>query len=235
MKTKLLIFLICLGCSQKRSAKLSNGQKTSLISDISLDAAPNDSTLSANFIKKSFPTWFDYHLSNNPKFEVDSFQIQNSTPLNRQSTEYSFTPDFLKAYKNVLSYSPDSSMILDLFSNQVELKKQADGKYGGLYTISTEAFLWEPSNERKNILNIKDDTDSFHDSFWLNDRTVTIIGTTKIDRPSDFSRVYKIWTLDFEQRKLTTYINPVSCENYYVEEYIRQIRLSEYNTYLDEM
>ena len=228
---KFLILLIFIGCSLKKSDE----QKTSLVSDSPAISTPNDSTLSANFIKESFSIWFEYHIANNPKLKIDSFRIKNSTILDKRSSGYNFSIDFQKAYSGVLSYSPDRSMILDLFSNQLELNQQADGKYGGLYTILAEAFLWEPSNQRKYLLDIRDDTDSFHDSFWLNDRTVIIIGTTKIDRPNDFSRVYKIWILDFEEMRLSTYINSVSCENYHVDDYIRQIKLREYDTYLDEL
>lgn len=234
MKHNLLIFLVLLGCSTSKNETTQNSEREPVIESNEV-LIPSDSIFPSDFIKNNLTEWFEYHNSNNANFQIDSFLISNSYQLKKLSSGYDAESGFFNIYKDVLSYSPDSLLILDLFSNQVDLSEQANGKYGGLYTISVKGILWEPTDQIKSFLDIRTDLDAFHDNIWVNNRTVVIIGTTKIDEPNDFSRIYKLWVLDFEQENVQVYINPVSCGNYYVDEYIRTIKLSNYETWLDEM
>ena len=235
MKNNLVFFVILLGCStpQKETTQETQQEPTKIGSQELL--IPTDSIFPADFIVNNLNEWFEYNDLNNPDLQIDSFLISHSIQMKKLPSSFDVAPEFFDIYKDVLSYSPDSLLILDLFSNQVDLMEQANGKYGGMYTISVKGILWELVNQSKSFLDIRTEFDAFHDNIWINNRTVAIIGTTKIDELNDFSRVYKIWVLDFDRQNVQVFINSVSCGNYYVDEYIREVKLRNYETWLDEM
>jgi hypothetical protein len=234
MKYNLIILFIVLGCSTPKNETIQEPEREPLV-EYKEVLIQTDSIFPSDFIKHSLGEWFEYQVSENPNFQIDSFLFSHSIQLIKVPSEFNVGTEFYSMYKDMLSYSPDSLLILDLFSNQVDLKELSNGKYGGFYTISVKGIFWEPAKQRKFFLDIRTEFDAFHDNVWVNDRTVVITGTTKINEPKNFSRIYKIWVLDFEQGNVQIYINPVSCGNYHVDEYIRAVKLRNYETWLDDM
>lgn len=235
-----LLFLI-VSCNSKQSetSNLANELDSVQIIEnhetemISLNGL--DSIISSESLKRNLKEWYQYQLYKNPKFSPDSFIVCENKPLDLISESFDFSNWFSKVYHSILSYSPDRSQVLDLFSNQIKLEKLDNGTYGGLYTILVDPFLIIPSKKARLKLLFYETSDQFHDSFWLNNSTIIITGTTSSKRPNDYTRYYKIWIIDFEHKIFRSFINPVSTGNYHVDDYIINSKMKKYQVWTDDI
>lgn len=193
----------------------------------------NDS-ISSDFVRNNLVRWYDYQTNANPYFKVDSFIRLDKKPLTRIPEAFEFTPDFAKAYSRILSYSPDSSSILDSYSSQVELKELSNGKYGGLYTVSVRPYLIIPSKKTRYFLSVDNDLPLIHDNVWVSDSILIIVGTSNLPEDKKFYRYYNVWVLDFKLNSVSTWINLVPDRNYHVDEYVPSVRMKGYDIWLDE-
>jgi hypothetical protein len=194
-----------------------------------------DSLISSEFLIKNLQEWYQYQQANNPKFSPDSFVVSENKPLDLSSESFEFNDLFSNKYQYILSYSPDHTKILDLFSNQIKLKKLKNGKYGGVYTILVDPYLITPSKKARLRLLFYKTNDQFHDSYWLNNNTLMITGTTLSENPNDYTRYYKIWIIDLERKIFRSYINTVSTGNYHVDDYIIKSKMKAYQVWLDDI
>ncbi len=194
-----------------------------------------DSLISSENLKRNLKEWYQYQLHENPKFSPDSFVVSENKPLDLVSESYDFSKRFSKVYHSILSYSPDRTQILDLFSNQIKLEKLDNGTYGGLYTIFVDPFLIIPSRKDRLRLLFYETSDQFHDSYWLNNNILIITGTTSSKKPNDYTRYYKIWIIDIEHKIFRSYINTVSTGNYHVDDYIINSKMKAYQVWFDDI
>jgi hypothetical protein len=92
-----------------------------------------------------------------------------------------------------------------------------------------------PSKKARLKLLFYETYDQFHDSFWLNNSTIIITGTTSSKRPNDYTRHYKIWIIDIEHKIFRSFINTVSIGNYHVDDYIIDSKMKKYQVWLDDI
>jgi len=185
--------------------------------DIQIDG---DSIISKKKIEQYFKAWCAYQKKFNQAFEIDSFYRKEELKFTLTKIPFDYTKDFDAVYHNYLSYSSDGLKIIDLFSNQIELSKQTNGKFGGLYTLQVKPYLILVGDKEKYILNLFSGLDLFHDSYWLNEDLVLLIGTTKNPIPNDYSRIYRLWTVDLKNRIYTVYENKSIGKNLDIDSYI---------------
>lgn len=180
----LILIILIVSCNSKHTDPLLSSQgvdsvqtKENLKLEItSLNCL--DSIISVDFFLRNLKEWYQYQQSHNPKFSLDSFILSENKPFDIMMESFYFNNKFSNDYKYILSYSPDQSKVLDLFSSQIKLEKLSNGKYGGLYTILGDPFLIIPSKKARLRLLFYETSDQFHDSFWLNNSIVIVTGTT---------------------------------------------------------
>jgi len=237
----LILLFLMVSCHSKQSepSKSANGidsiqiiknHETEMISLNSLDTL-----ISSENLKKNLKEWYQYQLHENPKFSPDSFVVSENKPLDLISESFDFSNRFSKVYHSILSYSPDRSQILDLFSNQIKLEKLDNGTYGGLYTTVQSPYLIIPSKKVRFELLCYKTNDQFHDSYWLNNNILIITGTTSSKKPNDYTRYYKIWIIDIEHKIFRSFTNTVSTENYQVDDFVINSKMKAYQVWLDDI
>ncbi len=241
MKKVLFIFFILLiSCNQKQSSQNTAKDyvdKTSIAVQKETINYLNqtDTLITAKFLEKNLKEWYNYHTTENPYFSIDSFIEFEEKPLIKVQESFEFKFDFFKVYEPLLSYSPDKSKVIDLFSNQIEFKKLTNGSYGGLYTLLVKPFLIEPKKNLKFHIKCHEKNDLLHDSYWLNDSILFLTGTTISPKKNDYARHYKFWVIDIKHNRFKTWENSVSDKHYHVDNYVITKKMNEYEIWLDDI
>ena len=111
-------------------------------------------------------------------------------------TPANLTPNFYKAYKQVLVFSPDSTKILDLGSYGAVLEKNTSGKSNIIQgePDSEVAVLDRVKRQKRRIFFFGPGT-SIEQGFWMNDNTIILAGKTE----EQDKQKPVIWTVKLEK------------------------------------
>ena len=125
----LLLFFSCLSSCGRKNNNAANGNADSTATDtnaiekIGSNETTTDTTLSAiqPLIEKGFTKW----VQSFKNFHIDSFrQVAKSGFQENDYGDIANMDEFYSFYKPSLSFSPDSSQFLDLYSNGISLERR---------------------------------------------------------------------------------------------------------------
>lgn len=173
--TCLVALLIAVSC--KNNAKKEPQAPEALKEDSVTETL--DTLLSAETVQSFSTTGFsDYAKKQVTGFDWNKFRMISSWQEDSMLIS-PFKPgkDFYTAYGPFLKYSPDSSQFIDLDSYNIDIKKDARGRFiGNELGPDFEVSLVDVENKTRRRLVFLGPGGSVEDAVWLDNNTLVLIG-----------------------------------------------------------
>ena len=152
-----------------------------------------------SFFDKELKTW-TATISN---FNLSSFKAKDTVAFdNNHEQDLNYLKEFLATYKPIITYSPDSSKFVDIYSYQLNMEKK--GKYYYANPDIDQAILLF-DNQKKYWDRIYFGTSSrwIDEVIWISNTKFILVGITK---NSSDKKTPLILTGDVDKQAIVTYL-----------------------------
>lgn len=157
-------------------------------------------------------------------FHLSGFKADDTLKFeNNFEQDFEGYKDFLSIYKPIITYSPDRSRFIDIYSYQLNLEKKGD-HYEASPDIDQAIFLCQPKEKYWNRIYFGGSSHWIDEIIWVNNTTFILAGVMKnnYDKKMAVSLIGNTQT-----QKLVRYINPKSLqrEKNYVSGKLGRVRI----------
>lgn len=201
----------CFAACHSNDEQAQQQESQSTIDSINTEDATDLQKDAQNVIDQRLPQWLAYKKQQNDSFSVSNFEFVAEDTLSLMPGEKVDSTakgknwqQYLQKYSPYLSFSPDSSYAIDLFSYNILLEKDSHG--------DLKALTGDPDMQAS-LVNLKDKTrqrllfvgpsSGFDDAVWTSPKTLYIVGKTKQD--NDSTQIPVIWEYHLDNKVLRTY------------------------------
>jgi hypothetical protein len=169
-----VLFASCKNEDEKAAGDTSAGTRAADPATETVDTVLSDETISF-FDQSGFS---DFARTKAPAFDWSKFRMTNSWKEDSLFiTPFTPAPNYYSAYKDLLRYSPDSTMFIDLDSYNLSVEKDRDGKLIGIETgPDTEVSLINRKDQKKTRLVFLGPGNSIEEGSWIDNENLVLMG-----------------------------------------------------------
>lgn len=152
------------------------------------------------YFDKDFKTWTATFSS----FNLSKFKIKDTVPFdNNYEQNLDYYNEFLTTYKPIITYSPDSSKFIDIYSYQLNLVKK-DGYYYANPDVDQTIFLFDKQKKYWGRIYFGTSSQWIDEVVWLSKTKFILVGITK---SSDNKKTPLILIGDTDKQTLVRFLS----------------------------
>jgi hypothetical protein len=152
------------------------------------------------YFDKDLKTW----TATFSRFNLSHFKINDTVPFdNNYKQNLDYYDEFLSTYKPIITYSPDSSKFIDIYSYQINLEKK-DGYYYANPDVDQAIFLFEKQKKYWDRIYFGTSSQWIDEVIWLSKTKFILAGITK---SSDKKKTPIILIGDTDRQTLVRYLS----------------------------
>jgi hypothetical protein len=194
-KILIIAIFVSISCKQHDTKEKSTADFATAASN----AAREDSLL---IHAKEVTVWINnsFNSTSNKEFILEDFS-QNDSLLTEKFTADS---SFVKNYRSILRWSPDSAFILDIGSYGSVLVKDANGDYNvEAGEPDTEVALIDLSKKERKRLLMAGPSSNITDGKWVNNNVLLVTGT--FNKTGNGDRDTLVWLINVKENVFSLY------------------------------
>src|SRR5215204_5503893 len=137
-------------------------------------------------------------------FSLANFQVHDSSHFDdNNEQDFNSYKTFLSRYKPIVTYSPDSSKFIDIYSYQLNLEKKGNYYYGNP-DIDQAIFLYDPKRKYWKSIYFGTNSQWIDEVIWTSKTKFILVGITK---SVDDKKIQLILLGDTNKQILTRYLS----------------------------
>jgi hypothetical protein len=130
--------------------------------------------------KKQFDQDLKFWASTFSGFKLSDFKACDTLHFdNNLEQDFNYFKEFLATYKPIITYSPDSSKFIDIYSYQLNLEKKGNVYYANP-DIDQTIYLCNPKGKYWNRIHFGGGSQWIDEVAWISETNFILVGITKI-------------------------------------------------------
>ncbi|MEQ9425606.1 MAG: hypothetical protein RJQ09_14370 [Cyclobacteriaceae bacterium] len=176
-----------------------------------------------------FSGWLYYQKQTFGEFELSDFRRTTEQNFSDYSAYASPPEEYHEMIRDYLFYSPDSSKVLDIYSQRTIFEQTADGGIEALFSVDSEIFYFDLEEGTRNRILFGGYFYTFDDAAWVSNNEILVVGDIQ-----DSTRQLSVWYANLGTRELKRYAQDVKPKDELINDYLTKVKLANVNLYLDD-